>query len=311
MNWYKIFSLFAILIAIFGFVGFRCSKASVSKLGTFNLDKSNLVILSCMNSTYNVLKKGINYEYQFDGSKIPDSANFCKSLFFVNRSLVGLALGRHIYYYNYEAQKIQKSIEIEGNTLATVKNDTGDLLIFSGGSLYGYDYAKDSLKKLKSYPPEEYEYNTYYPSLYVHPNKISYSKIRNSVFYSAFIDFKKRIPGIYELSLKDFSVKFVSEGFCPQFNDVQQCLYYINDHQNSIVKLELKDYKTEILLKYQYELRDMVVVDENTIFFIHASGQPTIKGTRFDTAKIYDKGEIKEITSKGSIYRSPIDVISK
>ncbi len=271
----------------------------------FDLDVSKFCILSNANNKYNYLKNGVDYEIVL---KERWAVNFCRSIFIINKDLVCLALGEYINYYDYSTKKIIRSVKVSSNSLAAAKNSSGDLLVFSGGILYDYDYKNDKLTVLKDNHLEKYKYCTYYPSLYIHPNKISYSKTRNSVFYSAYIDFDKKIKGVYELSLKDYSVTLRGRGFCPQVNDAQSCIYYINSNQKNIIKADFKDFKEQPIFKYHNELRDMVVVDEETIFFVHASEKASITGFKFDTFKIYDKKKVKSVYTKGKIYRSPFDV---
>lgn len=62
-------------------------------------------------------------------------------------------------------------------------------------------------------------------------------------------------------------------------------------------------------LEYPEAIRDMVVIDERTIFFMHASRKTSITRYKFDTFKIFIDGKVKPVRTKGTIYRSPFDVI--
>jgi hypothetical protein len=311
-NVMKFFGM-AILIIIttlcIGYGGYKLVKTELSKeVINFNLDTSKFGILSGQNGLYNFLSNGIDHEIKFEKND-NWASNFVKSIFIINKNLICLVLGKHVNYYENDKGMIVKSFEIETDTIAVNTNENGDLLLFSGGSLYEYYFSKDALIKLKDIVQNDSDHSTNYPSLYIHPNKISYSKARNSVFYAAFTDPKTRTPGIYELSLNDYSVTYRVAGFCPQVKDSENCIYYINIKQDSIVKAEFSDFKESLVLSYPNVLRDMVIMDDETIFFIHASEKASIKGTRFDTFKIYVNSRVLPVDSKGSIYRSPFDVI--
>lgn len=273
----------------------------------FDLDKSKYAILSGVNGKYNFLKNGSDYEIVFDTIKNPEAMNFAKSIFIINKALGCLSLGRSIFYYSFVNKFKVKSLQIDSNSMAINKDSNGNLIIFSGGNLYEYDFKKNILTKLKSIQGD-YKHSISYPSLYIHPNKISYSENRKSVFYAAFSDLDKKLFGVYELSLTDYSVTFRGTGFCPQFDDLTNCLYYINIKNNSITKVKFDNFKEEILFSYSEPLWDMVVIDDKTIFFIHASKSANIKGAKFNRMKIWINGEIKTIITKGIVYGTPFDV---
>ncbi|MFW6022312.1 MAG: hypothetical protein ACOCQW_02205 [Halanaerobiaceae bacterium] len=53
----------------------------------------------------------------------------------------------------------------------------------------------------------------------------------------------------------------------------------------------------------------MVVIDEQTIFFAHASKEANRKDVKFSRYKVYDSGDIKYIKSNGNILRPPFDAM--
>lgn len=282
-------------------------KTKAKKFKAYYVDNSKFMVLSGKNGKFNILKNGNNNEIIIDRLKKP--AYFCQSRFFINKDLVCLSIWKYIHFYDLRTKKILRELQIESNCLSAKKNSNGDLVIFSGGNIYEYIYAEDQLIKLTSKTIPNYKKSTEYPSLYISPDKIGYSKNRDSVFYTAFSDFDKRIPAIYEMSLKDHTVTQRAIGFCPQVDDAKNCVYFINDNKDSISKLDLNNLRESPLMKYPAPLRDFVVIDESKIFFIHASEKANIKEVRFDTFKILDEGEIKSIHSKGIIYGTPFDVI--
>mgnify|MGYP001199617390 CR=1 FL=1 len=283
-------------------------KTKAKKFKAYYVDNSKFMVLSGKNGKFNILKNGNNNEIIFDTLKKPWSVNFCQNMFFINKDLVCLSLGKYIYIYDIETKKIIKEFQIESNNISAKKNNNGDLVVFSGGNIYEYIYAENQLIKLTNEIIPNYSKSTNYPSPYIHPNKIAYSKNRDSVFYAAYSD-GKSITAIYEISLKDRKVTQRAMGFCPQVDDAKNCVYFINNSKDSIIKLDFENLQESLLMKYPAPLRDFVVIDESKIFFIHASEKANIKDVRFDTFKILDEGEIKSIHSKGIIYGTPFDVI--
>ncbi len=306
--------IFLVIILLLVYRGYQHIETNKIIENSFNLDKSNYAFLSTRNEIYNVLHKSVNYEIEPKDSFV---GYFAQNLFFINKDLFSLVLSDSIYYYNFKNKKLINKLDIKKSSIAINKNKKGDLIIFSGGDLYEYYFNQDKLEKLKDIAPEDFDKSIYYPSLYIHPNKITYSKKRNSVFYAAYIDFEKRIPGIYELSLDDYSLELRAKGFCPQIRDEENSLYYIKTDKDYyktvdeaiIAKVNLDDFSEEKVLSYPHNIRDMTVIDKNTIFFVHAAADANIKGVKFDNFKVYLDGETKPIITKGNIYRSPIDVI--
>lgn len=272
----------------------------------YDLDKTSVIFLSTMNTDYNFLFKGNDYNLKLDDRW---AGYFAQNIFIINENMICLVINNKIFFYDFKNALIVKILHIEDDSIAINTNNKGDLLIFSGGDLYKYYIEQDKLIKLKKLVEDQSDYTLYYPSLYIHPNKISYSKKRNSVFYSAYINPETRERGIYELSLEDFSVRLRGKGFCPQVNDEKETIYYINDDQNSILKLSYDGSNEEKLLTYTEAIRDMVVIDEETIFFAHAAAKANIKGVKFSRYKVYDKGTLKYIKTEGSILRPPFDVM--
>jgi hypothetical protein len=213
MKKYTIVFWVLILLLIF-YEGYQLSMAKESKLKLFDLDKSNYAMLSSRNGSFNYLINGENHEIKF-GINDNWASNFVQSIFLINKNLACLALGEHIIYYDFNKNSVIKDLKIGTNinTMAINKNTAGDLIVFSAGSLYNYDFGKDKLTKLKDLISKDEDDSINYPSLYIHPNKIAYSKIRNSVFYSAYIDPVKKNDGIFELSLNDYSVTLRGIGF--------------------------------------------------------------------------------------------------
>lgn len=274
----------------------------------FDLDKTNLAFLSSMNEDYNYLFKGNDFYFKLDDKW---AGYFAQNIFIINKSTICFVMNNTVYYYNPFQKKIIRELQVDVDSIANKLNNEGDLIIFSGGDLYKNYFEKDKLVKIKEMVKDlsPSDHTIYYPSPYIHPNKISYSKKRNSVFYSAYINSETRKRGIYELSLNDYSLKLIGEGFCPQVNDEKEVIYYINDKQDRIIKSSYNGFKEDILLTYTDNIRDMVVIDEETIFFAHAAAQANIKGVKFSRYKVYDHGVIKYIKTKGSILRPPFDVM--
>ncbi|ACL70606.1 hypothetical protein [Halothermothrix orenii] len=297
-----------LFILIFAYKGYQIIGVNIYRLKSFNLDKSNYIILSERNGLYSCLEKGKNYDIEI---KEKWGVYFARNMFFVNKNIICLVLGKKVYFYNYK-DKIQiNKIEITSRSIGINKNSQGDLILFSGGDLYEYCYPEDKLIKIKDLVEDPSDHSIYYPSLYIHPNKISYYTERNSVFYSAYIDSEKRLRGVYELSLDDFSLKLIDKGFCPQVDNKRKCLYYINHQQDSVIKLNLANGHKNVLFKYPHNIIDIVVVNDNMVFFVHASSRETIKGVKIDQMKVYQQGKIKTIYTRGYIYGSPFDVIEK
>ncbi|TDX51144.1 hypothetical protein [Orenia marismortui] len=299
----KIIILLIILLLI-GLKGYQL----VIRFSSFRLDESDFAILSTKNGIYNYLKRGYDFQIKLDDRF---AGFFAQSIFLINEKLACLVVDDSIYYRNFENGKEIRKLDVQDYSLAINKNEKGDLILFSGGNLYEYNFSEDKLKILKEnlVNLEKVSHSIYYPSLYIHPNKIAYSKNRNSVFYAAYIDVDKRITGIYEMSLDDYSVELRGKGFCPQVNDEKNALYYISADKSKIIKSNLNNFKEKVLLAHKYNFRDMVVINEKTIFFVHASAIANLKGVRFDNFKIYKDGKVRDIWTRGSIYRVPFDAI--
>lgn len=299
--------LILIFLLILGlFIKHKTNTVEIPSDKIYNLDKTNLAFLSTMNFDYNYLFKGNNYNLKLDDKW---AGFFAQNIFLINKNTICLVISDTIYFYNPFQKRTEIEINLNKYSIANKMNASGDLVIFSGGDLYKYYFKKDKLIKLKEMVDDPSDYTIYYPSPYIHPNKISYSTKRNSIFYSAFINPETRERGIYELSMEDYSVYLRARGFCPQVNDEKGVIYYINDEQDSIIKSKYNSFDEEVLLTYTENIRDMVVIDEETIFFAHAAAQANIKDVKFSRYKIYDNGVIKYIKTKGNILRPPFDVL--
>ena len=272
----------------------------------YDLDQSNFAVLSNRADYYNLLKYGTDYHIELEEKW---AAYFARNFFLVNEDVGCLVLNNTIYLRDFIKEQVIRKIIIEKKSFAIFKNDQWDMVIFSGGNLYQYDFETDKLTKLKHLIPDPSDYSIYYPSPYIRPKKIAYSQKRNSVFYSAFIDPEIRTRGVYEMSLDDYSVTLRGRGFCPQVNNEKNCLYYINDKQDSIIKLNFDTLTEEVLFSYPHAIRDFKLIDEGTIFFVHAAERANIKNVKFDRIKIFIDGEVKYIRTKGTIYGSPFDVV--
>ncbi|MFW6281924.1 MAG: hypothetical protein ACOC1O_03925 [bacterium] len=293
--------IIVIILVILLYQAIQHIRWEIYKANAFKLDGSNLIVLSTRNGRYTYLKNGKNYVINFDGKW---TSYFAENLFFVDEDTICFVLNNEIVYYN---NGIIREINLNRKSIAVNKNKQGDLIVFSGGILYNYSYSKDSLEKLVDLIEDAGDHSKKYPSLYIHPNKIAYSEDRNSVFYSAYIDVEIRKKGIYEMSLEDFSINLVGEGFCPQI--YEDNLYYISEDQSSVVKINLKGNKKEVVFEYSHSIRDISVIDDDNIFFAHAEERANIKGVKFDRYKIYINGKVKSVITNGEIWRSPIDVI--
>ncbi len=306
-------TIYVIIILLFllivgSFIKYKTNNVDIPADKIYDLDKTNLALLSTMNDNYNYLFEGNDYNLKLNDKW---AGFFAQNIFIINKNTICLVISDKIYYYIPFQKKIIRKLEVNKYSIANKVNNSGDLIVFSGGNLYKYYYQEDKLVKLKEMVKElsPSNHTIYYPSPYIHPNKISYSEKRNSIFYSAFNNPETRERGIYELSLNDYSLKLRGKGFSPQVNDEKGVIYYINNKQKNIIESTFDGFKEEILLTYTEDIRDIVVIDEETIFFAHAAAQANIKGVKFSRYKVYDHGVIKYIKTNGSILRPPFDVM--
>lgn len=144
------------------------------KIEIYDLDENNFVVLSNRAYYYNLLKYGIDYHIKLNEEEW--SSYFALNFFLVNEDVGCLVFYNTIYLRNFVKEQVIRKILVEKVSFAKNINEQLDMIIFSGGNLYQYNFKTDKLTKLKHLTTlDPSNHSIYYPSRYIHPNKIAYS----------------------------------------------------------------------------------------------------------------------------------------